>query len=226
MKINRLLVLVPIILLFFVPMKLIAQNSCFTFTDDYATSVDETTDGTNIYTSVVVDGNGDMNILNGNGCSGINYSNAVHTPAALNVITVSGSSSYVGGMLTGTGECPTCYLSVTNAQSIAITPSAQYTLEWGGAVECNFGGTIYGTNGDTLIRIATTYWGPPVLSDNGQCTYGSIQCSSGAPTCRSGPGIRLTSTCPQYISADYLVVDGICISPYLAFTAQGPGPCS
>jgi hypothetical protein len=132
------------------PLRLQAQ-SCFTYTDNYGVYTDVSTDGTNIYTSVLIDGSGQMNLTGGQGCSSINYGNAVHTPIAVNVI--SNGSSYVGGMQSGTPECPDCYLSYTNYQSVPATEPISYTFSWHGEVDCNFGGSIFGSGG-----VVFDYW--------------------------------------------------------------------
>jgi hypothetical protein len=60
-----------------------SAQSCFTFTDDYGVYLSVSGDGTNIYTSVLVDGQGTMNITGGNGCGSINYGSAQHIPQAV-----------------------------------------------------------------------------------------------------------------------------------------------
>jgi hypothetical protein len=153
---------------------LISAQSCFTFNDNYAVYVNSSTDGTNTYTSVLIDGEGDMNITGGQGCSSINYSNALHTPIALNVIT--NGSSHVGGGLYGTPECPTCYLSEANNQSIAATPGVTYTFNWGGFVMCNFAGQIFSLQGTDFYSLAIATYLIQSLHPNGTADY-HLQCN-------------------------------------------------
>jgi hypothetical protein len=77
------------------------------------------------------------------------------------------------------------------------------------------------------IRISTSYWGPPVTrSFSGLCFYGSLACTPGTtPTCRTGIGLGGYLTCPDYIKAEYLVVDGLCFGVHVSTAATGPGPC-
>lgn len=162
--------------------RLMAQ-SCFSYTDDYATYTSESTDGSYIYTSVLVDGSGTMTLNTGSGCD-FNYSNAVHTPIAVNVL-VDPSGSPVGGSVAGQPECPNCYLSVTNNQSIAAVPGQNYTFNWSGQVNCSYGGNIFGTGGYIGIAIAvTTYKLVTVTSDGGgdfvQACPGTTRATCGA----------------------------------------------
>lgn len=116
----------------------LAQN-CITYQPDYAVYASESTDGTNIYTSVVLDGSGTMTV-NQAYCGGLTFPNAVHTPMALNILTPpAGGGTAVGGMSSGTPECPDCYLSTTNNQQIAATPDTDYTFTYGGEVICSVG---------------------------------------------------------------------------------------
>jgi hypothetical protein len=106
-----------------------SAQGCFTYTTNYATYVSVSGDETNIYTSVLVDGSGSMNITGGNGCSQINYSYIKHFPIAVNVIYGPNNSS-VGGEQTGEAQCPSCYLSYTNYQSMPYdqTGNSQYNF--------------------------------------------------------------------------------------------------
>lgn len=123
-----------------------AQNPCFSYSDSYAGYYEASSDGNYIYTSVTVDGQGSMTLNTGNGCSFINWSSAVHTPIAVNVISIEGASTYVGGGLSGNPECPDCYVSVTNSQSLPANSEQVYDFSAAGEVNCSFGGSIWGTN--------------------------------------------------------------------------------
>lgn len=174
-----------------------------------------------------------MNITGGQGCSGINYSNAVHTPMAFNLISY-GQGSYVGGMQSGNSECPNCYLSEENDQAIAITSSVQYTFNWEGGVNCTFGGNIFGMGGGSLITISTTYGlnslGNQVVGDTKFCGY-TPNCSSGTPTCGSPSWtttIPSSNSCASYIKNVWgsVVVDGFRVCGGRWSVATGEGPCN
>jgi len=77
-----------------------------------------------------------------------------------------------------------------------------------------------------LARISTTYWGPPVTKTNDLCYWGSLACSAGTTaTCTHGYGFTFAPACPNYVKAEWLVVNGSCVPiPYVQ-AASGPGPC-
>lgn len=162
----------------------LAAQSCISFIPNYASYNNISTDGTNIYTSVVVDGSGEMIFNGGNGCGSINYGTIVHWPAALNVISIPGSSTYVGGILSGSQVCPDCYLSETNNQSVAATPGADYNFESDGMVICSLAGEIFGSDQHFGLKISlATYLNtnsPPI---GGYYEY-KLACPNGTvPTC-------------------------------------------
>jgi YD repeat-containing protein len=171
-----------------------SAQGCFTYSDNYGVYLSVSGDQTNIYTSVLVDGQGTMNITGGQGCSGINWGNAQHTPQAVNVIA-DPNGNHVGGQQSGTNECPDCYVSEQNNQSMAYDQSGNttsYTFTWNGSVYCNFGGTIFGSGGIFGIGIHQTNW---LIPKNGydpisnSCT-GNLMCPNGNQhaVCGQTPG--------------------------------------
>ena len=206
--------------------QLIAQ-SCFTYTDNYAVYTDVSSDATNIYTSVLVDGSGTMDITGGEGCSSINYGSAVHTPMALNVIATDGTSTYVGGPVYGPGDCPDCYLSVQNNQQVPATPGISYTFNSEGSVTCNFGGMIFSSGGWIGLRIGvTTYRYGSVAG--GICTYPQF-CGESTATCGADNLTKAAPCTANYYIADFLVVrvgvNSSCVPIAPASASPVPATC-
>jgi len=217
--------------------RLAAQSSCFTFTDDYAMYTAVSRDGTNIYTSVLVDGSGTMNITGGQGCGSINYSGAVHTPIAVNVITAPNGAT-VGGGLAGEGLCPTCYLSVTNNQSVAATSGVEYTFSSAGAVDCSFVGMIFDVSLPSSPFKASQTFGTLIgrgtdAGDNNPIGYYTSACSVGVDHCplTSTWGVEFGKgeTVPQFVKTPFVAlwVNGsvaYCVAG-VSSAQTGPGPC-
>jgi hypothetical protein len=164
-----------------------SAQGCFTFSNNYGTYNSIDSDGDNIYTSVTVDGSGSMTITGGQGCSGINYSNAQHIPQALNIIVAPGGS-YVGGQQSGPGECPNCYLSTTNYQSMAASSSGNYTFNWNGAVYCTMGGGVFGSGGSSLLAIHHAAYKFDHMIGTSHCAYYQ-QCPNGNAAALCGEGV-------------------------------------
>ncbi len=206
------------------------RAQCVTFSPDFAVYTSASTDGVNIYTSVTIDGSGSMYINTSiPGCSSLLNVHAIHTPFAVNVIAATDGSTSVGGGLYGTGECPNCYLSVTNNQS--ITPAAGMTYNFNAAVEvfCNVGGAVFGYNWPNItVRLATTSWGPPpIVNSDDSCSWHILACAYGTPTCKDIKGINFSPGCPSYMRSVTLVVNGQCEPEItVGYSATGPGPCN
>ena len=208
-----------------------AAQNCVTYDPDYSVYADASTDGTSLYTSVEIEGSGTMTILDNYGCSSLNLNEVTHTPSADNAI------GGVGGWLSGTPECPVCYLSAINDQSIVATPGATYTFNWGAEVYCSIGGYFFNTSGLSTIALTTTYGEYESLVD----TPDTIQCNY-APACTNASATIPTcghtvmewirpagNACPYYARGKFaaLKVDGVteCSVGFIA-GAAGPGPCS
>lgn len=216
----------------------LAAQSCFTFNDDYASYTSVAYDGNNIYTSVTTDGQGQMTFTGGNGCGSINWSNAQHTPSAVNVISVQGTSTYVGGQQFGTPECPDCYLSVTNNESIAASPDETYNFSAYGGVNCTYGGNIFGTSFPTFSINLSVAYGALTGSgtdpeDGDPIGYYTAACSSGRLVCPAGGNWSVeqgTTPLWPYVKTVGLAMylNGAlwgCIEDPTSSQASGPGPC-
>ncbi len=108
--------------------------------------VTESSDGRNIYTTVLTDGS-----TSGSGGAGCNFPNAKHTPVSYNSI---GS---INSKLSGSPNCMTCYLSVQNDQQIAGTPGVIYTFTGSGEVDCSQFGTFWGNLFSFQAEVAGTH---------------------------------------------------------------------
>lgn len=226
------------LLLFASQCKLAAQ-SCFTFSDDYASYTSVSYDGNNIYTQVTVDGAGQMNFTGGNGCGSINYGSFLHTPSAVNVISIPATGQSVGGIQYGEAECPDCYLSFTNYQSMAATLGTSYNFSASGGVACNFAGGIFGVDFPSLdVNLSVAYGSKTGTGtdpeDDDPIGYYTAACSSGRLVCPAGGnwGVEFGKgqTPPPYIKTVSLAfyLNGAlysCVTDPISLTATGPGPC-
>jgi hypothetical protein len=195
-------------------------------------------DGTTatLYTSVEVDGYGQMNYIGGNGCSGLNFNGVLHTPIAVNKITLPDGTS-VGGSMSGNGECPDCYISQTNYQSVDnISPGQNYIFQYEAEVLCTFiNSVIYDPSGDWSLSWATTYgeWVPGAPA--GSCNYNADCTNTRTPKCGSHGWTTNTNqnnACSSIIWNAWLVVT----APSGAWSCYGansnglpvtsPGPCT
>lgn len=208
-------------------MRLSAQSR-ISFSDDYASYNDYSTDDTNIYTSVVVDGQGEMTINGGDGCGSINYGSIVHWPQAVNIISIPGNTTYVGGTLSGSQVCPDCYLSVTNNQSVAATPGVGYNFESVGMVVCSLAGEIFVASFPTVgLRIAVTTYKYQSAA-NGICTYNQF-CGATTASCGADNLTKAAPCTAPYYIADFLVVrvgiSSTCVSIGAAAASTTPATC-
>jgi hypothetical protein len=195
-----------------------AQGCRLSYTPHYAIYENETTDGTYLYTSVLVDGS-----TSGSPSPGCNYPNARHTAKAYNM---TGST---GGWLTGTPGYMTSYLSVQNNQNVLGGAGIIY-LTGSGEVDCSvFGAFWNGGFNPVGIRFTTTYWGPPPTLVSGRCLYNILACSTGTPYCKSavlgGIMVAPDTGCPSYARGTNVAVNDVCEFT-IGIPASGPGPCS
>jgi len=166
-------------------LRLAAQSYCFTYTSNYADYESEwlsgiSSDGTTatLNTSVLVDGYGNMNFVGGNGCGSINYGNIYHIPMAVNVI-VRPDGTAVGGQLTGSSGCPSCYISVQNYQSVAnVAPGAEYTFNYATRVGCTLGGVAYGSQDWWTLAWSINTYGHVLSNPDGTAEY-TLDCPNG-----------------------------------------------
>jgi hypothetical protein len=174
-----------------------------------------TSDGSDIYAEVVIDGSGYM--TQSGACSGL--PTIVHT--SYTDTSLNGSDS---GWVSGGGYCADCYISDSNAQDVLGTPGIDYEFDWDVQVSCNVGGTFFTEGGADYIRLADAFWTGkfPIGS---ACLYTQLACSPGTtPTCPSGFGAF--PSCPDYVRARTLVHNGVCQYPSVVDAASGPDKCN
>jgi hypothetical protein len=164
-----------------------AQGCRLDLTPHYSAYANESTDGTYIYTSVLVDGYADF--TPSAGCTG---NGAVHTPYAYNVI---GST---GGWRSGTSGCMTCYYSYENDQSLVASPGTTYPFNWDGEMNCTVFGTFWSISGSVGIKIVLSSFGLQFQNAT-SCEY--FQTCQG--TCRLNGRHSFPSTwggvCPSFL---------------------------
>jgi hypothetical protein len=160
-----------------------ADAQCyFVYSANYGVYNSESTDGTNIFTSVLTDGSASMTIGGGNCGPGYQImqnqiNSASHTPRAYNVV------AGIGGWGTGTSNCVNCYLSYQNDQNFtAAADGTEYEFDWTGDVLCTVGGEIFSSGGGNgfLSIHRTTYKYVSVANDI--CTY-SVFCPTSPHIC-------------------------------------------
>lgn len=199
-----------------------AQGCRLDFTPNYAIYENVSSDGTYIYTSVLVAGS-----TTGSGSAACNPNNVTHTPKAYNKIGT------VGGWVTGTPGHMNSYSSVQNNQDILGGPGIIY-LDASGEIDCSMFGTFWtGGFNPKAIRLTTTYWGPPPIDSDGECYYTTTACRNNTtPTCRSskfgGALLSASPTCPNWVRGSYAVIDGVCTFAFGFPQKEGEegGPCT
>jgi len=195
---------------FLMTMSLAAQ--ALAMTPQYSSYVNYSIDASHIYATAVVDGS--------TSCDPNCPLGAMHTGK---VYLHLGST---GGWVNGNTVTPPTYLSVSNSQTINATPGVNYAESDEEEVYCSgLGSNIFQEGGGPLLKLTTTYWGPPVTEQNNKCYWGSLACSAGTTaTCKGGTAIAFVPSCPQYVKATWLVVGGVC-TVFVGAAATGPGAC-
>jgi hypothetical protein len=102
-----------------------------------------------LYTSVLTDGYATCTPSPSCPCG-----SALHTPSAYN--RVYNSRTSVGGQLTGTPQCVSCYLSIQNNQSVWTRPGEAFSFDAIGQVNCTLAGVFFFANSLIDLEAATT----------------------------------------------------------------------
>jgi len=113
-----------------------AQGCRLDMTPYYNVYATESTDGTNVYTSVLTDGY--ANFQPSAGCNG---QGVTHQPRSYNLISTTGGWGY------GTPACISCYLSYENNQQVPLNADGGYgdypPFVWEGEVFCSVAGDFF-----------------------------------------------------------------------------------
>lgn len=202
-------------------MKASAQG-CITFQPDFSAYTDESTDGTNIYTSVTIDGTGDMIIASG--C--YTPPNIIHTASADNVIGTT------GGWGPGDSGCPDCYLSSTNNQEVPYL-GQNYNFQWSVQAICSVAGPVWGSGGAGTVGVSVGNFlnsGPGGIYPNG-CLF-KLSCPNGtksecAPSSVSTQGSDCNYTYDHEYYLTWTPAGGQtdCFAPNLGKVSDSPVNC-
>ncbi len=211
-----------------------AAQSCLTISTDYASYMSGSTDGVNLYASVLLDGSAYMEVQPYPYCEPIEneLSSVTHTPL---VGVTLGSNNYPAR---GESGCPDCYIEAETDGTIAnATQGEDYNCTWYAEVDCSFAGLIFNSSEDGVtIALTTTYGqntlGSQVILDTRFCGYTPACSNSVTPTCGNPSWtVQYSSSeeCNLYIRNPFIAVkvNGVlteCVG--VEFPASGPGPCS
>lgn len=172
-----------------------AQGCRVTMNPSYGTYQTYSTNGTQIYASVLVDGSAGCQPSLECNCSG-----AVHTPEAYNELGT------VGGWGSGTPGCVNCYLSYQNNQSVTPTGNEQVPWSAEGEVNCSLAGLIYGVGEPTAtLSLAVSNYKYASIA-GGICTY-NLSCPNGNQNATCGAqSTTMAAPCSyEYLSLGFIV---------------------
>ena len=180
------------------------------FFPDYTTYTTETSDGTNIYTTVLTDGS----TTGGPADPGCPMgSTATHTASVTNTIGT------VGGTMTGPHQCVGCYLSVQNNQQLSAADDVGFDSYGAGTIICSVVGTWCGSSPVQLFMYHATANYAYSNWDDGECIY-NLSCPNGNDKASCGvqvpqvhwplPGIN-GGACTKFFWVKRFVVAGDCI---------------
>jgi hypothetical protein len=152
--------------------------------------------GSDMLTSVVVDGSAGMQMIATGNCPDSiitqfnnNVQNISHFPSVLNQI---GSA---GGWSQGPSFCAVCYSSYqTNLDSGPVSLGQELPVSYGGEVVCSVAGLIFSTSGNGFISLHRTTYKYASIDPNGVCTY-NVYCITSQHIC--GPDVvTVQGPCP------------------------------
>ena len=186
--------------------------------------------GTDIISSVVVDGSASMQIESGCPVSSMytqfqnELPNITHSPSVLNQV---GS---VGGWTSGPSFCAECYGSYqSNVDSGPVSPGQQLNFSYGGSIYCSVAGNIFSVGSPTgTLRIGVSNY-LYVGTSGAFCTY-KLYCVSGTASC-GYPSIQVETPCgTNYFVAYYIVyrtgVNSKCFPASIGRFSLTPVPCA
>lgn len=204
--------------------QVMAQGCSSWMSPQYSTYDSEITDGSNIYTSVLVDGTTSGQCPVGCSCTGIQHHASIYN-----------SIGSVGGTVNGSYVPWNGYVDSENDQSTAAAVGQEYQFSGRGEVICSAVGVLYiAYLGSNRLAIAETsertLSGPIPPADN--CNLAAYCYGGVTPRCFSGSW-HVSGTCPPYwtcYTLSYRLAPGDpwhCLPSSYCFEAStGPGPCT
>ncbi len=152
------------------------QGCGLSMTPEYEAYASVSVSGTTIYTSATIQGY--AVIQPSAGCS---LNGVTHQGQAYNML------STTGGWVYGPSQCPSCFISVSNNQSIVASPGVTYPFTWDGLVHCSKAGTFFSRGGSSRVDAPTISGPDTVWYFNGQSpsaypTSVTLTSSAGAGT--------------------------------------------
>lgn len=201
-------------------------QSCYKFTNNVSVYAEASSDGTNIYASVVLGG---TYLMSGSGTCPIPPA-GTHWPQVSGQL-ISGSGAQVSSTSGGERVCTSCYISGTNEQELPIDSDDSWTFYWQGEAMCSSAGLLVTVGGNSLIGLA---WGNYIFNgmEGTQCDY-MLYCPNGntASTCgKQVPEILVdgppANTCRNYLNDLRLTFEGKCFSIGKAALSSTPINCT
>jgi len=179
-----------------------AQGCRTIYYANYSLYTTESSDGTNMYTTVLTDGS----TTGGPPGPGCPMGPATHTASSTNTI---GS---VGGTMNGTHQCVGCYLSVQNNQQIAAVDGVNYSFYGAGAVICSVVGSWWGGGPIQLFMYHANANYAYSNSPASPCVF-NLSCPNGNSKATCGiqvPQVIAYGVCKPYLWDKRFVVGGKC----------------
>ncbi len=177
------------------------------------------TDGTNLYVTGVMDGNG---------WPGTNYQHTYTVEPSLTSPNWRYSSAYCSGQYASAS-----YFNVSCEAVLPIVEEGSYSADINETAVCSFAGLFisWPDHIPITVRYATTYYQGCYYSGIG-CACPQLACTNGTtPTCPSGATVS-GMTCTPYMGANWLVATFLggppeCFPVGIGFNALPPGgPCN
>jgi hypothetical protein len=202
-----------------------AQGCRTIYFANYSTYTTESSDGTNMYTTVLTDGS----TTGGPPGPGCPMGPAFHYATSTNAI------NSVGGTMNGAHQCVGCYLSVQNNQQVAAADGVGHNVYGVGTVICSVVGTWWGSAPVQLFmhHANANYQYSGLVNNNTECNF-NLACpnGNGAATCGvqvpwiHWPLVPLNGVCTTYLHDKRFVVGGRCIPIGDSVPATTPINCN
>lgn len=186
---------------------LFAQQCYITYVPNFSSYTNVAADETNIYTAVGVDGSGVMSTSG----SCPNLSSIYHYSILMNSI-----GSVSSGWVSGSQNCPDCYVSDEQDEDLPYDPDTDYTFNWEADMSCSFAGTFFSSSDFIDIELAYTKskWNGTFSTaiDGGAVCYVSQWCTVASQPALCDPStvtqepfiVGQQASCWQYYNTSWL----------------------